>query len=352
MREDGGRIVLMDFGPDGGTPRYMAPELLLGEPPSPQTDLYALGVLLFHLATGGYPYPAESLEQLKHAHQAGQAQRLRTERPDLPPALVHAIDACLTPAAADRCRSAAELESALLRVTPPPAPVARSFHRRRGAALIAVAVIAVLLGIRFYQGEMGQRAAPITNPLIYTLNAAFCLGAQRIVLAENAIVGAGDSLSLVISSSESLYVYVVNVDASGRGWLLYPGEGLESMNPLTAREHHVLPGKTGAAYWQLTDPAGQEDLLLVTSPHRPEALEAELAALQRPEPGRRVTPRELSPEAMGSLRGFGGLSVADSSLSAAESARALFTVAEPLPPHPVELTGLRLFRIALQGPTH
>ncbi len=62
MREQGGRIVLMDFGlgqeqspGDGeeavvaGTPHYMAPELLEGKPAAIESDIYALGVLEYHL---------------------------------------------------------------------------------------------------------------------------------------------------------------------------------------------------------------------------------------------------------------------------------------------------------------
>ena len=74
MREDGGRIVLMDFGsvadlarfPDGtgdieGTPVTMAPEQLRGEVAGPATDIYGLGVLLYHLVSRKYPVEAETL---------------------------------------------------------------------------------------------------------------------------------------------------------------------------------------------------------------------------------------------------------------------------------------------------
>jgi len=63
MREEGGRILLMDFGlthesgngPNfAGTPVYMAPELWSGQPATAASDVYALGVLLFHLVTGKY----------------------------------------------------------------------------------------------------------------------------------------------------------------------------------------------------------------------------------------------------------------------------------------------------------
>jgi Serine/threonine protein kinase len=69
---DSGLIKLLDFGlvkmldytsltskpgKDIGTPRYIAPELLRGETVDYRADLYSLGVLIFHLTTGGnYPF--------------------------------------------------------------------------------------------------------------------------------------------------------------------------------------------------------------------------------------------------------------------------------------------------------
>src|SRR5699024_6650231 len=37
------------------TPQYMAPEQVMGEAPSPETDIYALGVLLYECLTGELP---------------------------------------------------------------------------------------------------------------------------------------------------------------------------------------------------------------------------------------------------------------------------------------------------------
>src|SRR5262249_55904160 len=86
MREQAGRIVLMDFGTGGaalalresagrdigGTPLYMAPEVLRGEPASVQSDVYSLGVLLYYLVTGRYPVEAASLDELDAAHREGR----------------------------------------------------------------------------------------------------------------------------------------------------------------------------------------------------------------------------------------------------------------------------------------
>ncbi len=64
MRDENGRVLLMDFGLSqdlrqavgfAGTPNYMAPELLAGQGATVQSDLYALGVLLWFLCTGTYP---------------------------------------------------------------------------------------------------------------------------------------------------------------------------------------------------------------------------------------------------------------------------------------------------------
>ncbi|MGH8751916.1 MAG: protein kinase domain-containing protein [Burkholderiales bacterium] len=64
-----------------GTPSYMAPELLQGEAASPQSDLYATGVSLYHLLTRKYPYG--EIEPFQHPKFAEPAPPTRT-RPDIP----------------------------------------------------------------------------------------------------------------------------------------------------------------------------------------------------------------------------------------------------------------------------
>ena len=51
-----------------GTPHYMAPELFDGAPATPATDLYACGVLIFHVLTGRFPFPDRSFLSYAYGH--------------------------------------------------------------------------------------------------------------------------------------------------------------------------------------------------------------------------------------------------------------------------------------------
>jgi len=51
-----------------GTPFYMAPEIVVGKPPSPAADVYALGVIFFELISGSLPYPGDTPAQVLMAH--------------------------------------------------------------------------------------------------------------------------------------------------------------------------------------------------------------------------------------------------------------------------------------------
>ncbi len=131
MREAGGRIVLMDFGA-GHTLLYLAPEILAGGESTRADDLYALGVLLYHLVTGHFPVRGASVEELRIAHEHGQRQRLADLRPDLPDRFVAAVERAIDPAPPRRFTSAGEMQEALAGHTIPaaqPQPVAQGAAR-------------------------------------------------------------------------------------------------------------------------------------------------------------------------------------------------------------------------------
>jgi serine/threonine-protein kinase len=129
MREEGGRVVLMDFGTSQGressnqgpgrltgTLMYLAPEMLHGGEPTIAADIYSLGVLMFHLATGDYPLRRGSLEAITRAHDEGRIRHLQDFRPGLPGEFVTAVERALSVNPARRYRTAGEMHAALSRV--------------------------------------------------------------------------------------------------------------------------------------------------------------------------------------------------------------------------------------------
>jgi serine/threonine-protein kinase len=147
MREDGGRIVLMDFGAGReripsvnrgtvtGTPLYMAPEVLAGGDVTERSDLYSLGVLLFRLSTGEYPVFGETMAAVRLAHARSQRRRLRDLRPDLPSGFVKVVETALEADPGARHASAGLMENAL----------SSAFQRESTPAIRRHALAAVLL---------------------------------------------------------------------------------------------------------------------------------------------------------------------------------------------------------------
>jgi serine/threonine-protein kinase len=99
----GGRkdfVKILDFGlahlamdprlaPKGavfGTPEYMSPEQARGEEATAQSDLYALGVLLFEMLTGQLPFRSDDRETLLEMQRTAVAPKPRTIKPDVLPA--------------------------------------------------------------------------------------------------------------------------------------------------------------------------------------------------------------------------------------------------------------------------
>ncbi len=164
MREDAGRIVLMDFGTGqemrliealrgrgiAGTPLYMAPEVLSGEPASPSSDVYSVGVLLFHLLTADFPVRGDNLDDLRQAHRLQRRTRLSELRPDAPLSFVRAVERAVACSPQERYQSAAALLEALggpAEVMPSPHPFLKRLTTAAIIGLIAVGTALALGGL-------------------------------------------------------------------------------------------------------------------------------------------------------------------------------------------------------------
>jgi eukaryotic-like serine/threonine-protein kinase len=99
-----GRVKLTDFGvarvADAlrtqtgrvlGTPAYMSPEQIAGLALDGRSDLYALGVLLFHLLCASLPHEAQTLGELMRRIATQTAPNVRDLRPDVSEALAAVV---------------------------------------------------------------------------------------------------------------------------------------------------------------------------------------------------------------------------------------------------------------------
>ncbi|MBX7221063.1 MAG: serine/threonine protein kinase [Blastocatellia bacterium] len=124
-----------------GTLKYMAPEQMLDGVTSPQSDIFALGIIVFEILTGQRPFDSNAAtpfavsRELSEQHQRGPHQSLAMLRPDLPPAVNDAVSRALAVSMQDRWATTLEfqinLEKAFANALPEsesplPAPVETS----------------------------------------------------------------------------------------------------------------------------------------------------------------------------------------------------------------------------------
>ncbi len=163
MRSEQGRVLLMDFGlsqdmhdisGSAGTRNYMAPELFAGKPHSVQSDIYAMGVLLLYLCTGGCLPPPES-------------EKAPDARATVPLALQPIISCATHRDPQQRYASASSLHDALA-ATLVAAPAIRHRRRRRFVSIgVAVAVLLLIaIALPFLRRKTSAPRAG-ANPAAY-----------------------------------------------------------------------------------------------------------------------------------------------------------------------------------------
>ena len=161
-----------------GTSNYLSPEQAAGEPVTPATDIYSLGVVLYELLTGEVPFRGDNLVVVAMKHVTEHPPSLLEQRADVPPRMVRAIERALEKDPARRFASmdafANELrrchdelggpaaDRTLIRGAPlvpaPPRTVRRARTNRPGGhlpmllALAGVVLLAIVVAALLYGG--------------------------------------------------------------------------------------------------------------------------------------------------------------------------------------------------------
>ena len=197
--QEGKRVVkLLDFGiakllhPDAGqgeggltvvgtrlgTSYTMAPEQIRGDGVDARTDIYALGVVLYHLVTGQYPFRAETMTEIERQHLEAPPPRPSQVAP-VPPALDAVVLRCMEKTADRRFQTVKAFIEALRGVVG-----TKTVEKEATARSAAI----------FVEVKIGDSADPESDELIDDTFAV-------LEAAEHSLRGAGMTLPLQTGSA-------------------------------------------------------------------------------------------------------------------------------------------------------
>ena len=168
-----------------GTVPYMAPEQLRGEETDARTDVFALGAVLYEMATGRRAFAGNDQATLISAILTSEPPPISEVRPISPPGLELLVRTCIAKDPADRWQSAHDVELQLRGIpssgstsrpgiAPPARPSPVATWLRAGAALAAAAALAIVV--------WQMRRAPGLRSRVRSASTVCAAGSRRVRL--------------------------------------------------------------------------------------------------------------------------------------------------------------------------
>lgn len=187
----GGDSTLTAIGSVLGTAHYISPEQAAGQPATPRSDVYSLGIVLYEMLTGSVPFTGESMVAIASRHAAETVPTPSDARPEVPPGLDTIVATATARDPRDRYADGAAMASALygevwtpaatvplptsslgadamreLPSGPVPLPTDRWNAQKVGRAVVVIAVLLLLLSVGGGLARLMSRddPAPVAKP--------------------------------------------------------------------------------------------------------------------------------------------------------------------------------------------
>jgi formylglycine-generating enzyme required for sulfatase activity/tRNA A-37 threonylcarbamoyl transferase component Bud32 len=240
LDSESGRALVTDFGiartAEGGsltatgmvvgTPAYLSPEQVTGEPSDHRADIYALGVMAYEVLAGRAPFTGPTPTAVLMKRLGGPPEPLRSIRKEVPAALEELVDACLATNPDERIQNAADIARAVTGHSPVsgahttsirPSLARRPAPRSKTATLALAAAIIVAAGIGAYviatSADDGHRArpvdtAPVDSGMVLILAGTYPIGSDT----GPAIVRPARTVQLTAFGIEATEVTVADFD--------------------------------------------------------------------------------------------------------------------------------------------
>ena len=212
-----GRALVTDFGiartAEGGsltatgmvvgTPAYLSPEQVTGEPSDHRADIYALGVMLYEMLAGQPPFIGATPTAVLMKRLAGPPEPLSTLRPDVPPMLEDLVNACLATDPNERLSDAGDIVRALTGASPvsgghltkPGIRVQKRAPGRSNAltygviALVVVGAVVAAVLVRDRAQSAGRQPAakpPVDSGMVLIAGGTYTIGSDSVPSARPA----------------------------------------------------------------------------------------------------------------------------------------------------------------------
>ncbi len=207
-----------------GTPEYMSPEQASGDKLDGRSDVYSLGVVLYHVLAGSPPFEGPSSAAILAQQLTEPPEPIRRRRPDVPEEMAVVLERMMEKNRAKRFQTAAEVSRALVGALPTAArdqvhvPLRRRLRLMFYRSLVGLSVAGCLLFIAFAGGAAAvayyvfskppriAARAPLPDSVARMLRARGALLPGDVALSAYQPAGPEDSTLLVLTRRRTVVV--------------------------------------------------------------------------------------------------------------------------------------------------